>query len=45
MRRVLTALLVLVALLPATLHAAPTPTYASLDAQTDVARSYVGARY
>jgi len=45
MRRVLCALLVLVGLAPATLHAAPAPTYASFDARTDVARSYVGARY
>jgi RHS repeat-associated protein len=45
MRRVLSALLLLVALVPATLHAAPVSTYASLDAQTDLARSYVGARY
>jgi len=45
MRRVLAALLVLVGLVPATLHAAPAPAYASLDAATDLARSYVGARY
>jgi RHS repeat-associated protein len=45
MRRVLTALLVLVGVLPATLHAAPTPTDASIDTTTHVARSYFGARY
>jgi len=44
MRRVLTALLVLVGLVPATLHAAPT-TYAVVDVPTNLARSYVGARY
>jgi RHS repeat-associated protein len=31
--------------LPATLDAVPAPSYASFDAATDVARSYVGARY
>ena len=45
MRRVLTGLLLLVGLVPATLHAAPAPTYASIDARTDLARSYFGARY
>jgi RHS repeat-associated protein len=44
MRRILAALLVLVALVPATLQAAPA-TYASSDAATDLARSYFGARY
>ena len=45
MRPVLTALLVLVGLVPATLHAAPAPTYGVVDAPTDLARSYFGARY
>jgi RHS repeat-associated protein len=45
MRRVLTALLVLVGLLPATLHAAPVSTYSATIATTDVASSYFGGRY
>ena len=45
MRRVLTALLLLVGLVPATLHAAPISTYGVVDAPTQLARSYVGARY
>lgn len=45
MRRVLTAVLLLIGLVPATLHAAPASTYASIDAQTHFARSYFGARY
>jgi len=46
MRRVLSALLLLlVGLVPATLHAAPPPTYGAIDARTHVAGSYVGARY
>jgi RHS repeat-associated protein len=45
MRRVLTALLVLVGVLPATLHAAPASTHASIDTTTHFARSYFGARY
>jgi RHS repeat-associated protein len=45
MRRVVSALLLVLGLVPATLHAAPTPTYVSFDASTDLARSYVGARY
>jgi RHS repeat-associated protein len=45
MRRVLTALLVLVSLAPATLHAAPAPTYGVVHAPTELPRSYFGARY
>lgn len=45
MPHVLAVLLVLLGLVPATLHAAPPPTYASIDAPTDLARSYVQARY
>jgi hypothetical protein len=45
MSRVLAALLLVLGLAPATLHAAPAPSYGVVDARTDVARSYVGARY
>jgi RHS repeat-associated protein len=45
MSRVLIALLLAIGLLPATLHAASHPTYGAIDAQTDLARSYFGARY
>lgn len=46
MRRVLvSALLILAGLVPATLHAAPAPTYGVIDTQTHLARSYFGARY
>jgi RHS repeat-associated protein len=45
MRRVLGALLLLVGLVPATLHAVPTPSYASFEAATDLPRSYFGTHY
>lgn len=45
MRCVLAALLVLVGLVPATLHAAPTPTYGAVTAGTDLARSYFGGAF
>jgi RHS repeat-associated protein len=45
MRRVVTVLLLLLGLVPTTLAAAPASTYASFDADTDLARSYFGARY
>jgi hypothetical protein len=44
MWRVLAALLLLVGLVPATLHAAPAPTYGAVDTRTDFASSYFGAR-
>jgi RHS repeat-associated protein len=45
MQRVLSVVLLIVGLAPATLHAAPAPTYGVIDARADLARSYVGARY
>jgi RHS repeat-associated protein len=37
-------MVLLVGLVPATLHAGAAPTYGAIDAGTDLARSYVGAR-
>jgi RHS repeat-associated protein len=45
MQRVLSVVLLIVGLAPATLHAAPAPTYGVIDARADLASSYFGARY
>lgn len=45
MPRVIAALLLVVGLIPATLHAAPALTYGAIDTRTELARSYFGGRY